>query len=810
MNHASDPDSNASPALATPLKQVGRDTDACCQVRCGTCVHDAEEVSSVRPRSVVFPVQGMKCHRCESGIERRLNRIAGVRATVSYPAAAVRIESQPGPCPLPEVDRAIRSLGYRADFSRAEWTPHTSRAASPSLTRARSRLWHAQQTLRSTFVSYGRLIVVGVGGILLLSGWGVHLLGGPEWLRIGLLAASAILSSLDTSVEAANTLRRFRVDVDVLMFVAAIGAAVLGHYEEGAFLLWLFGLGTAGEHIALNRARKAISALTQLAPDTAYRFADDNTIEDVPVESLVVSDRVLVRPFERFPADGEVVDGRSTVDQSMITGESRAVDKSLGDPVFAGTVNGESALTIRVTKPASDTTLARIVRLVEEAQVSRSPTQLFTDRIERWYVPFVFVSTTLLIAIPPLLGFGSWSEWFYRSMAFLTAASPCALAIGTPAAVLCGIARAGQIGVIIKGGGYMEDLGRVRAIAFDKTGTLTEGTPSVTRVETIEVSEEQALAWAASIEQDISHPLAAPIIAAAVDRGVTIPTADAVRQIAGYGASGVVDGVEILVGKPDPSDAPGLLNDVIGELRSAGHTVVAVKADGRTVAALGLADRVREQIAKVVRDLHELGIEHLVMLTGDHADAADAIARGLDLDAVEAELSPEDKLARIDTLKERYSVVAMIGDGVNDAPALAHANVGIAMCAAGTDVAMETADIVLMGSEIERLPETIRLARKSRRIIGQNLIIALAVIAVVAPLAALGIATLGLAVLLHEGSTIVVVLNALRLLRGGHSGPRRLRSKCQSCPPTQREACGLTPRHPHLDGTQTGLREAPN
>ena len=607
---------------------------------CTDCVRNGDGALPIRSSSVIVPIDGLKCRRCERTVERRLNRIAGVRATVSYPAAAVRIDSDPGPCPLPEVDRALRSLGCRADFEHVAWQAPRAGGAGDVLRSASGRLWHAYHAVKGVLSRSGRLSLVVAGGVALLTGWIVSMLGGPEWLRIGLLAASAILSSTETSVEAMRTLRRFGVDVDVLMFVAAIGAAILGHYEEGAFLLWLFGLGTAGENLALNRARQAISALTQLAPDTAHRVGPDGAITDVAAETVSAGDRIVVRPFERFPVDGEVEQGESTADQSTITGESRDVDKAAGDQVFAGTVNGAGTLTIRVSKPASDSTLARIVRLVEEAQVSRSPTQLFTDRIERWYVPLVFVATALLIVLPPVFELGSWGEWFYRSMAFLTAASPCALAIGTPAAVLCGIARAGRIGVIIKGGAYMETLGRVRAIAFDKTGTLTEGTPSVTRVETFGVSEQQALQWAASIEREISHPLADPIIAAATVSGIDVPAASDVRQIPGRGASGVIGGVRIFVGKPDEAKSPEPLREAVRSLRAAGQTVVAVVADDRTVAVLGLADRLREGSSAVIDELHDLGVDHIAMLTGDHADAASSIARGLSLDAIEAELTP--------------------------------------------------------------------------------------------------------------------------------------------------------------------------
>lgn len=631
------------------------------------------------------------------------------------------------------------------------------------------------------------LIPIGVGGLLLFGGWLTHWLGGPTWLRVSLLLASAVLTSLRTFPEAIHRLRHFTLDVDVLMFAAAIGASSLGHYEEGALLLFLFGLGHAGEELATGRSRRAIEALTQLAPESALRVNAEGQTQTVKLSELVVGDLVRVKPFDRMPIDGDVVEGNSDVDESSLTGESVPIAKSAGTSVFAGTMNGAGMLVIRTTRLASESTLSRIIKLVEDAQSQKSPTQLFTDRIERFYVPCVMIVTVLIIILPPLMGFPSrkspehpWGGWFYQAMAFLTAASPCALAIGTPTAILCGIAHAAKMGVLIKGGAHLETLGKIKAIAFDKTGTLTAGRPTVDRVVTIDsISVAEAIRLAAAVDQHTSHPFAASIVNAArtqmgkSENNGHLPDADELVQIPGEGVRGRVEGQLISVGKSTLGGSidtwPAALRESHETMQREGLATATVVRDGDPVAVIGLLDKPRENAIATIRRLHEIGVRELSMLTGDHAAVAQTIASRLGIDVVHADLLPQHKLEIIDRLVQKHQYVAMIGDGVNDAPALAKASLGIAMGAAAghgaADVAIETADVVLMGQDLMRLADGIELARKSRRIIAQNLTIALGIIAVVAPLSALGFAGLGWAVTLHEGSTVVVVLNSLRLLR---------------------------------------------
>ena len=620
----------------------------------------------------------------------------------------------------------------------------------------------------------------GVSGATLVGGWLIHSFEGPAWLRIACLGLSALCSSTHTFPEALRLLRKFSLDIDVLMFAAAIGAASLGHYEEGALLLFLFGLGNAGETLAVGRSRRAIEALTSLAPDAAVRMDDAGVETLTPLGELRVGDRVLIKPFDRIGVDATIDEGTSDIDESSLTGESLAVTKRADDSIFAGTLNGAGRLVVSVTRGASDSTLSRIVRLVEDAQSQRSPTQLFADRVEHIYVPWVFAVTLALIFAPPLLGFSprmdpssKWGGWFYQAMAFLTAASPCALAIGTPTAVLCGIARAARMGVLIKGGAHLETLGRLRAIAFDKTGTLTMGKPSVERVETIDrVSRADALTLAAAVDVHVSHPFAASLVEAASKNG-PLPAATDVRQIPGEGVEGRVNGNRIGVGKGRADALPMRLSGAFAEMQANGLATAVVTRDGETIAVVGLLDRPRDTAAETITRLRAAGIGSIDMLTGDHAAVARLVGARLGIDAehVHADLSPQAKLERIDALVLQHQYVAMIGDGVNDAPALAKASLGIAMGAASagkhaaSDVAIETADVVLMGSDLRRVADAVMLARRADRIITQNLVLALGVICIVAPLAALGFARLGWAVLLHEGSTIVVVVNALRLLR---------------------------------------------
>jgi Cd2+/Zn2+-exporting ATPase len=512
-----------------------------------------------------------------------------------------------------------------------------------------------------------------------------------------------------------------------------------------------------------------VRALADLAPKTALVRREAGEVE-LPVEQVELNDVVIAPPGVRLPVDGQVLAGQSAVDQSPVTGESMPVDKAPGSQVFAGTINGEGALEIRATRLAKDSTLQRVMRLVEEAQTQKSPTQQLTEKFERVFVPGVLISALLLIALPPLFGV-PFRDAFLRSMTLLVAASPCALALGTPSAILAGIAQAARNGVLVKGGAHLENLGRIRAIAFDKTGTITRGKPELTDLEPLDsLGADQVLALAAAVESRSAHPLAQAIVRAARLRALELPIAGEVSAVTGRGIQACVDGKTVAVGNTrmfveNGVSLPADILPRVAALESQGKTVMLVQVEQRLVGLLGVADVLRPEAAQAVARLHALGMAHSVMLTGDNPTVAAHIARQAGLSEIRADLMPEDKLSVVRSLAQEYGAVAMVGDGVNDAPALVNATVGIAMGGAGTDVALETADIALMGDDLSRLPFAVGLGRATRAIILQNLVIALGVIAVLGIASVTGWVGIGIAVIFHEGSTVVVVLNSLRLLR---------------------------------------------
>lgn len=684
-------------------------------------------------------IEGMDCATCATVIEHALGRMDGVlEAAVSYGAERLRLEYDGERVSRSAIVERIEALGYDVVEEGEEvggWAEHRE------------------------------LILSLVSGALLLAGWLLGFGSVPAVFPLSLFVGAYAAGGFYTLRDAWQGLRGGDFDIDTLMIVAAVGAAALGAWAEGALLLFLFSFGHALEHRAMERARKAIEALAELAPKTALVQRDGEEIE-VPVEALMRGEQVIVKPGQRVPADGVVRSGASAVDQSPVTGESMPVDKQPGDGVFAGTINGEGALVVEVTKLVHESTLARMVELVAEAETRRSPTQQFTKRFEQVFVPLVLIGAGLLIIVPPLLGF-PFAEAFYRAMAVLVAASPCALAIGTPAAVLSGVARAARTGVLIKGGVHLENLGRVRAIAFDKTGTITRGEPEVTDVAALDGDDLELLATAAAVESRSGHPLARAVVAAAKARGLEWQEAGELVSVTGKGVRAELEGQTVGIGnlKLFPADAvPAAVRAEVARLEADGKTTMVVRRGERFLGILALSDTPRENAAAMLRRLHELGIRRTIMLTGDNERVGRAIGDAVGLDEVQAGLLPEDKVAAVAALLKRHGRVAMVGDGVNDAPAMARATVGIAMGGAGTDVALETADVALMADDLAKLPFAVGLSRASRRIIRQNLWISLAVIALLIPATLFGLAGIGPAVMIHEGSTLVVVSNALRLL----------------------------------------------
>lgn len=632
------------------------------------------------------------------------------------------------------------------------------------------------------------LIFALLAGALVLAGWlSERAEVGPDWLDTALYCTAYIFGGYFTLKEAIDNLRAKRFEIDTLMLVAAAGAAALGKWGEGALLLFLFSLGHSLEHFAMGRARRAIEALAKLAPETAIVRRGEET-EEVSVESLQPGDIVLVKPNERLPADGVVIKGTTSVNQAPVTGESVPVDKEpvadakaaisafdkaqANNRVFAGTINGAGSIEVMVARLATQSTMARVVQMVSEAEAQRSPTQQFTDKFEKKFVPAVLGLVVLLMFAFVVID-EPFADSFYRAMAVLVAASPCALAISVPSAVLSGVARAGRSGVLVKGGGPLENLGTLTSIAFDKTGTLTEGKPKMTDVVTApEVDEAELLSVVFAVESHSDHPLASALVAGANERlgGKLrqIPASD-VKSITGRGIEASVDGEKVYIAKPilftelSVGAVPEALASANAKLIEDGRTTMIVFKGSRYLGVIGVMDTPREVAGEVMTKLRALGIERLIMISGDNQKVADSVAHTVGLTEARGDLMPDQKVEEIKRLREAHGKVAMVGDGVNDAPAMANSTVGIAMGAAGSDVALEAADVALMGDDLSQLPFVVGLSRQTSGIIKQNLWVSLGVVAVLIPATIFGL-NIGTAVLFHEGSTIIVVVNALRLL----------------------------------------------
>lgn len=691
---------------------------------------------------LLLPIEGMDCTDCAKVIAHSLERMDGVLAvSVNYDAQNLRVEYDRRRIDRKTIQNRIRSLGYEIPV----------------------------RGLKNWYRENQELLYCALAGVLVLSGWlGQTFFGLNVWIATGLYIASYYFGGAEIAEHAWHALREREFDTHLLMAAAALGAACLGAFAEGALLLFLFSLGHALEERMTEHARSAVRALADLAPKTALVKRAGREIE-LPVEQVTLEDVVTIRPGVRLPVDGKVLSGNSAVDQSPVTGESTPVEKAPGSLVFAGTINGEGGLEVQVTRLAKDSTLARVMKMVEEAQAQKSPTQQLTEKFERVFVPAVLIADLLLIAIPPFFGM-PFRDSFLRAMTLLVAASPCALALGTPSAILAGIGQAARHGVLIKGGAHLENLGRLKAIAFDKTGTITKGRPEMTELIPLAgFSEECVLALAAAVENHSAHPLALAVVRAAQERHLELPTASAVSATTGRGIQAQVDGQVVSVGSAKMFEESGitlpeLIRQRVQGLEDQGKTVMLVSLDEKPAGLIAVADVLRPDVPATIARLKALGVNKSVMLTGDNNRVAAYIAGQVGLSDQRANLMPEDKLDVIRSLVQEFGAVGMVGDGVNDAPALANATVGIAMGGAGTDVALESADVALMGDNLAMLPFAIGLGRASRSIISQNLVIALGVIAILVVASVTGWVGIGLAVFFHEGSTIVVVLNSLRLL----------------------------------------------
>jgi Cd2+/Zn2+-exporting ATPase len=631
-----------------------------------------------------------------------------------------------------------------------------------------------------------RTLAMAASGALLAGGFVVHttMLGfGPALgvvetggahavpaAVIGLYGLAILAGAWFILPKAWASVRRLRPDMNLLMTIAVIGAAAIGEWMEGATVAFLFAVSLSLESWSVSRARRAVAALMALTPPAVSVLRDDGSEETMAPGQVAVGTRFLVRPGERFALDGTVVAGAGEVNQAPITGESVPVPKALGATVFAGTVNGDGVLEVESTRPAADTVVARITRMVGEAGARRAQAEMWVERFARYYTPAVMILAAGVLLVPPLAFGGSWPEWLYRSLVLLVIGCPCALVISTPVSIVSALAAAARHGVLIKGGVYVEAPAHIRAVALDKTGTLTLGAPRVAEVVPLNGHDAvEVLFRAAAIESRSEHPLAAAIVAHARESGADIEAAENVTILQGKGASGWVGGKRYWVGSHRYAEERGQAGEAVGDrldlLARAGGTIVVVGNDEHVCGLISLRDAVRPGARAVLDDLRRAGVRRIVMLTGDNQATADAVASETGVDEVRAELLPEDKVAAVESLVATYDAVAMVGDGVNDAPAMARATIGIAMGAVGTDAAIETADIALMSDDLAKLPWLIRHSRRTLAVIRQNIGFALAVKALFTVLTFVGVASLWGAIAADMGASLLVVFNGLRMLR---------------------------------------------
>jgi Cd2+/Zn2+-exporting ATPase len=728
----------------------------------------------VPTRQLVFDVDGMDCADCALHLEEALRRTPGVaQVSVDFALARLRVAAEDGIQIRQTLAQVAEGMGYSLRGAGVG----ESEPVAPGW---QGWLWQRRRDL--TTVASGLLIALALF---------LRFLGVPETVIAGVYVGAIVVGGSYIARAGWAALRTARsLDMNALMTIAAVGAVFVGEWAEGAVAMFLFSLGNTLEGYTMDRARNAIRGLMDLSPRQATLMQGSQE-EQVPVEELRVGDRILVRPGERIPMDGVVLTGESAVNQAPVTGESIPVEKAAGDEVFAGTVNGQGALTVRVTRLADDTTIARVIKMVEEAQAQKAPSQRFVDRFARVYTPLVIAIAAGVAIGPPLVGWLSGAgafdmllgEWVYRALVLLVIACPCALVISTPVSIVSAIASAARAGVLVKGGIHLESLGSLRVIAFDKTGTLTAGQPRVVDVRCLghqngtdwtQCAEcRQMLVDAAAVERRSEHPLAGAVIAAAEAQGLTasLPVAEAVT---GRGVRGRVEGHGVTVGthtyihESNPDLVEGPLCEAVHAAQEAGQTVMVVRDDCCGVRGyIAVADTLRPGVAAVMSELRQVGIEHTVMLTGDNEATARAVAATAGVADVQAGLLPDQKVAAIESLLGEYGEVAMVGDGVNDAPALARATVGVAMGAAGTDAALETADVALMADDLAMLPFAVRLSRRARSIIRQNVALSLGIKAVFLALALAGAATLWMAVFADMGASLIVTFNGMRLLRRG-------------------------------------------
>lgn len=724
-----------------------------------------------RPLTSVFEVDGMHCADEVTALEKKLSPIPGVEGlTTDIVGRRLRVRHDPAHVSRHELLEAIGETGM------------TARAAGDGL---------PEETPPSIWSRHRKLLLTIASGSFTGLGMFLVLIGYSRAVTVPVYLAAILAGGLDIARRGLLSSRQLHLDINSLMTVAVIGATLIGEWAEAATVTFLFSLAQLLESRSMDRARHAIRSLMQLAPPQAVarRHGQDRVL---PVGEIRLGDTVIVKPGEKIPLDGRVIKGTSGVNQAPITGESMPVQKREGDEVFAGTINQQGALEIEVTHLAGDTTLARIIHLVQEAQAQKAPSQRFVDQFARYYTPAVIAAALLTAIVPPFLFAQPFYSWFYRALVLLVIACPCALVISTPVTIVSGLAAAARSGVLIKGGRYLEGLNALKVIAFDKTGTLTRGVPTVTDIllcpqftvpgsqnnpspivnrelSTVNRDQREVLRIAAAIEAQSEHHLGQAILQKARELQMKWPEVEGFLAQTGRGVQARVEGRTYYLGNHRFAEEVGFCGpDVeakLKEIERAGKTAVILGTETAAVGIIAIADQLREQVSEVLQALRGPGMQKLVMLTGDNRGTAEAVARHLGIEEYQADLLPADKVEKVRELRYRYGTVAMVGDGVNDAPALASASIGIAMAAAGTDQALETADVALMADDLSKLPFAITLGRRAVQIMKQNIALSLLIKALFLALAIPGFATLWMAVGADMGASLLVVFNGLRLLR---------------------------------------------
>ena len=692
----------------------------------------------------VFKLEGLDCPDCAAKLEKKVSGLPGVaEARVNFGAARMTVRRS---ARIEAILNAVQEAGYSAEVE-------AGRAGKPQAEGYKNK----------------KLLLTALSGALLGAGLILSFFKVFDSAVIPLYLAAMLTGGFYTARSGFASLKSLSMDMNFLMTVAVVGAAAIGEWAEGAAVVFLFALGNTLQSHTMDKTRNSIRALMDLSPREALVRRDGNELR-LPVEQVAVNDVMIIKPGERIAMDGEVVAGRTDVNQAPITGESMPAAKENGDHVYAGTVNGQGSVEVKVTKLAEDTTLARIINLVEEAQAQKAPSQQFVDVFAKYYTPAV-IAGAVLVATAPWLAFGQpFQPWFERALILLVISCPCALVISTPVAIVAAIGSAAKKGVLIKGGAYLEEAGALKVVAFDKTGTLTGGRPEVTDVIPVPgISPERVVEIAAAIEKRSQHPLAGAILRHAGAKNIAVPEGDDFQSFTGKGAGITIGGETCYIGNSrlfeDLKVPLGGVREQLAGLQNRGRTATIVGTVKEVLGIIAVADQIRESSRAALEGLRRAGIANVVMLTGDNAGTARAIAGELGIDQHMSELLPEKKLEVINALKKEYGKVAMVGDGVNDAPALAAATVGIAMGGAGTGTALETADIALMADDLSRLPYAMHLSRRALGVIKQNIIFALVVKAVFIAATFLGFANLWMAVFADTGAALLVIANGMRLMK---------------------------------------------